>query len=116
MPPTSMGAAKTANDRLLKQRATVYTADPTTGRYTTIIQRNLPCVLVHPAAAAPANSAGRAELLSDREIWWSADTPLPEQCRFFLYGTFWAVVAGTFAEVGDGETVIARRCAVIRQQ
>lgn len=111
-----MAAAKTAHTMLMTQTAQVTTADPTTGRYTVILKNSMPCRLVHPTDAAPATSVGRAELLADRDIWWPGDIALPEQCRFVIAGTSWAPKAGTFAVIGDGVTVVARRAAVVRQQ
>lgn len=116
MPPTSMAAGRTATTRLFTQVATVYVETASTGRYTTVLVNALACRLLKPASSAPASVADRVEMMSDYDLWWPADTSLPEQCRFTIDGVNYQPRAGTFDALGDGQTIVARRCAVVRMQ
>jgi hypothetical protein len=114
MPPSSMGAARFATQRLMTQTATVYTPG-SGGKFTAVARRDLPCRLVQPRSTG-ATAAGRAELMADRDLWWDPDVVLPEQCQILVDGVRWQPVAGTFASLGDGVVVVARRAMVIRVQ
>ncbi|GAC1326397.1 MAG: hypothetical protein NVSMB2_25490 [Chloroflexota bacterium] len=120
MPPTTLGAVRTASTRLLTLTGAVYTADVATGKtggkYTVLWLRSLACRLLHPAQMAPSSAAARAELLADRDLWFDPDVLLPEQCRVVISGVSWQPRAGTFEALGDGITVVARRCIVVRVQ
>jgi hypothetical protein len=111
-----MGAGRTATQRLMTQVATVYTETVSTGKSTTVLLYALACRLVHPSDSAPGSSAERAELMADRDLWWNTDVTLPEQCRISIDGVLYQPVAGTFQALGDGQTIVARRCAVVRVQ
>lgn len=120
MAPTSMAAAQNASQKLLTQTAIVYGENPSTGasggRYNVVLNSSLACRMVHPNSAGASSAAGRAELLADRDFWWDASYAMPEQCRIQVGGIYWQPRAGTYAALGDGVTVVARRCIVTRIQ
>lgn len=117
MPPSSLRAAQSANRNLLRQTATVYGETPTTGKYTTVLIPTLKCQLVHPSTSGAPSAAARAEMMADRDLWWDPSTVLPEQCRVRIDGVYWQPRAGTFQVTQpDGQTVVLRRCIVIRVQ
>jgi hypothetical protein len=117
VPPTSAGAARTASQKLMTQIAVVYTETASTGKYTTVFLATLACRLVRPKALIAAASTGaRVELLADKDLWFDPDVTIPEQCRVLIDGVYWQPRAGSFENLGDGVTVVAHRCMVIRIQ
>lgn len=120
MAPTSMAAAQNASQKLLTQTAIVYGENPSTGasggRYTVVLNPSLVCRMVHPSYGGAGSAGARAEIMADRDLWWDAGYRMPEQCRIVVDGIAWQPRAGTFAALGDGVTVVARRCMVTRVQ
>lgn len=116
MPPSSWDAARSASSVRLTQRATVYSPDPVSGRWTTVAKRSLPCRLVSPRSTGSAlPTYERAELMAGRDFWWEPSYFLPETAQILVDGVMWAVRAGTFQALGDCELPAARRCMVVRQ-
>lgn len=116
MPPTTMGAMRSASQRQLTELATVYGASPTTGRYTAILRQDLACRLLKPSDIMPATAQARAEFMAQRDFWFDVSFYMPEQCQIDISGIRWQPIAGSFQRNGDGVTDAAARCIVIRQQ
>lgn len=119
MPPTTTGAMRSANARLLNQIAIVYEENQSTGLFDIVRYPSLACRLVQPITASIATlpMADRAELMAGRDFWWDASIELSEQCQVEIDGVRWQLRPGTFqAPKPDGTTVTSRRCMAARIQ
>lgn len=99
------------------QLATVYTPDPTSGRYNALARTGLACRLLHISLRPVTTGADRAELAAKRDFIWEPSYDMPEQCQLLVEGVRWTPEAGTFAAFRDWDsTVVYRSCLVVRQQ
>lgn len=94
----------------LDQLGTVYDdADD----YSTVVQSNLACRLVHIDRAS-ATAGDRAELMSIRELMWDPAYVMPEGAQVAIGGVRWQTVRGTFGAPRRRGVVAYRICQVER--
>lgn len=100
----------------LDQTATIYGEAASSGRYTQVLKDYLECRLV-PVNTMSPQAQGRAELMAQRDFYWSPAYFMPEHCQIDVEGVRWSPMAGTFQRLraGDSAALICK-CAVIRQQ
>lgn len=95
----------------LDQLATVYDdADD----YSTVVQSNLACRLVHLTTATATAAGDRAELMSIRDLLWDPAYVMPEGAQVDIGGVRWQTVRGTFGAPRRRGVVAYRRCQVER--
>jgi hypothetical protein len=97
---------------LLPERATVYTADAD-GRYTTLATSSLPCRAVLVVRRADMVTIDRAELLSQRTLYFDPDYELDERAQIDLDGVRWNPIPGSFTAPKDLGGVVAYRACTI---
>lgn len=70
----------------LIDRATVYTANPSTGIFDVVVATALPCRLMHPTTEGAGTA--RAELLAKRRLIWQGYV-MPSNCQIEISGHRW---------------------------
>ncbi len=104
----------------LDQKADVYAAATTTGRYTVKIQQGLACrfTSIPTISRLQRQSDGRAELAGMKILLFDPDYAMPEGCQLEDEDkTRWQPVPGSFSLYRDWNgTKVYRRCDVLRQQ
>jgi len=100
----------------LIDRATVYTPDPTTGRFTVVATSGLRCRLAHVSGEAGASRLERAELAALRNLIWEPGYVMPEEARVLIDGVTYALTPGTYKALRGPSGAITRyrQCDAVR--
>ena len=86
------------NPLLPNTTGTVYTADPTTRRYT-VQGATFPCRLAHNPTGTGATQPERAELMASRRLIYPPETTLPDFAEVEVAGDRWRPIGGTFGKL-----------------
>jgi len=114
-PPAAAAQVRQTMAASFNATLTVYTA-AADGRFTAVVQADVPCRLAGLGIANAVTAAERADLAAWRLLYWDTSYALPEDTvQLRIGGVSWNPVAGTYEAMDVGaDEIVYRRCQVVR--